>query len=144
MNLRTRLKLFNYKKPTDNVFHPSKQQSSSPQASTPGGATPLPDFSSSTPAWDPLSCSPIPESSTFLDPFQMPSSPLTSSVASTSQIADSPQELPHFFLNRRLIGATLKVVVNGGEYKDKELDAYLVEANGQLERDEEGKDGRER
>jgi len=24
------------------------------------------------------------------------------------------------------------VVVNGGEYKDKELDAYLVEANGQL------------
>ncbi len=24
------------------------------------------------------------------------------------------------------------MVVNGGEYKDKELDAYLVEANGQL------------
>jgi len=38
----------------------------------------------------------------------------------------------HFFLNRRLTGATLKVVVNGGEYKDKELDAYLVEVNGQL------------
>jgi len=49
-----------------------------------------------------------------------------------SQVSDGPQASPHFFLDRRLIGTTLKVVVNGGEYKDKELDAHLVEANGQL------------
>lgn len=137
MNSRTQLKLSKYKQPINNVFHPSEpylEQRLLPQASTSGGATPLPDFSSSTPAWDPSSRSPIPDLSGFLSPSQTPFSPLASSVASTSRVSDSrqPEAQPHFFLNSRLLGATLKVVVNGGEYKDKELDAYLAEANGQL------------
>lgn len=83
----------------------------------------MPDFSSSTPAWDPSSRSPMPE-------LSLNSSPMP--VASTSQVSDSLQALSHFFLDRRFIGITLKVVVDGGEYKAKELDAHLVEVNGQL------------
>lgn len=128
INPSTRLKLFSYRKPADNLFYPSKhyqEHQLSLQASTSGGVTPMPDFSLSTPAWDPSSRSPMPE---FFTPPN--SSPIL--VASTSQISNSLQASSHFFLNRRLIGITLKVVVNGGEYKDKELDAHLVEVNGQL------------
>src|SRR6267378_2757736 len=128
VNPSTRLELFSYKKPADNLFHPSKhyqEQQSSLQASTSGGATPMPDLSSSTPAWDPSSRSPMPEFFTSLNLSQRP-------VASTSQVSNSLQASPHFFLHRCLIGITLKVVVNGGKYKGKELDAHLVEANGQL------------
>ena len=127
-NPSTRLKLFSYRKPTDNLFYPSKhyqEQQSSLQALTPGGVTPMPDFFSSTPAWDPSSHSPLPEFFTPLNSSPMP-------VASTSQVSDSPQAPSHFFLDRCFIGITLKVVVNGGEYKGKELDAHLVEVNGQL------------
>jgi len=126
VNPSTRCKLFDYRKPIDSVFYPSKhyqEQQSSLQTLTSGGATPMPDFSSSTPAWDPSSRSPMPE-------LSLNSSPMP--VASTSQVSDSPQALSHFFLDRRLIGITLKVVVNGGEYKAKELDAHLVEVHGQL------------
>ena len=130
VNPSTQLKLFSYRKPTDNLFYPSKhhqEKQSLLQTSTPGGATPMPDFSSSTPAWDPSSRSPMPE---FFTPLN--SSKSLMPVASTSQVSDSLQAPSHFFLDRCLIGITLKVVVNGGEYKDKELDAHLVEVNGQL------------
>jgi hypothetical protein len=130
VNPSTRLKLFSYSKPIDNLFYPSKhyqEQQSSLQASTSGCATPMPDFSSSTPAWDPSSRSPMPMPE-FFTPLN--SSPMP--VASTSQVSDSLQAPSHFFLDRCLIGITLKVVVNGGEYKGKELDAHLVEVNGQL------------
>src|ERR1700678_1235790 len=61
-NSRTRLKLFKHKKPANNFLHPfdhHQEQSTSLHASISGGATPLPDFSVSTPAWDPSSRRPV-------------------------------------------------------------------------------------
>lgn len=87
----------------------------------------MPDFSSSsTPAWDPSSRSPMPASE-FSVSFPSCSSPVQ--VASTNQIINSSSS---HLLDRRLIGITLTVLVNGGEYKNKELDAYVVEFNGKL------------
>jgi hypothetical protein len=129
LNSRTRLKLFEHKKPANNFLHPfghHQEQSTSLQASTSGG-TPLRDFSSSsTPAWDPSSRSPVPalESSVSFPPCSPPVQ-----VASTNQIVNSSSS---HLLDRRLIGITLTILVNGGEYKNKELNAYVVEFNGQL------------
>ena len=129
LNSRTQLKLFKHKKPANNFLHPfdhHQEQSTSLQASTSGSATPLPDFSSLTPAWDPLSCSPMPalEFSVSFPPCGPPVQ-----VGSTNQIINSS---PSHLLDRRLIGITLTVLVNGGEYENKELNAYVVEFNGQL------------
>lgn len=129
-NSRTRLKLFKHKKPANNFFCPfdrHQEQSTSLQASTSGGATPLPDFSSlSTPAWDLSSCSPMPASE-FSVSFPPCGPPVQ--VDSTNQIVNSSSS---HLLDRRLIGITLTMLVNGSEYENKELDAYVVEFDRQL------------
>jgi len=70
---RSGYSLLDYAEPRSNLFKPSKAymesahrplglpppQAPMPGVSTPGGATPMPDrTSSSTPAWDPLSRTP--------------------------------------------------------------------------------------
>ena len=129
LNSRTRLKLFKHKKPANNFLHPfdhHQEQSTSLHASTSGGATPLPDFSVSTPAWDPSSRSPMPASE-FSVSFPPCGPPVQ--VGSTNQIVNRSSS---HLLDRRLIGITLTVLVNGGEYENKELDSYVVEFDGQL------------
>ena len=78
-----------------------------------GGATPMPEHISSTPAWNPLSHMPIASSPSFdwdaiTSIAALPSSP----VASTSHNIAS-QSPSHPFLDRRLLGANLKAIVNG-------------------------------
>jgi hypothetical protein len=138
-NFSTKQKLLDYVKPVSKVFEPGKNNHrQSLQAS--GGQTPMPDWSFSTPAWNPSAQTPVwvpqpaPLPASDCQP-QTPTLPLslTSPVASTSQIATMEQEPPqHFLLNPLLIGVTLKVTLNGGEYVNKDVSVSIVEENGHL------------
>ncbi|KAF8809404.1 hypothetical protein BYT27DRAFT_7222356 [Phlegmacium glaucopus] len=79
----------------------------------------MPDcHSSSTPAWDPPPRTPTHLSSPF---------------ASTSQITPMEQEVSQNpLIDRRLIGAELNAVANGGSYKDKSLTVSIVEVDGRI------------
>ncbi|CAA7270382.1 unnamed protein product [Cyclocybe aegerita] len=56
-----------------------------------------------------------------------------SPVATTSSTALLLQELPHhLLLDPRLVGTTLKVIVNSGSYSEKELSVTINEVDGQV------------
>ena len=82
----------------------------------------MPDWSSSTPAWDPLSQTP-----TQIPPCDSPlhtsaSNSLSQTPAPlTSPHASSSQAVTHVLLDARLIGVALKVKITDGEHKGKEL-----------------------
>jgi len=100
---------------------------------TPGYATPMPEQPlSSSPAWDPSSRTPIPERECDPDITVDNDSP---PYASSSNALTGPGSAPsqqHLLLDPRLLGIDLKVTVNGGKYKEKELVASLTSLEGRL------------
>lgn len=157
VDFRTGKMLFDYEKTNNNLFKPrgapsfsefiprqapSFLEQSTSQSSIMGSATaatPMPEHFSTTPAWNPLSRTPMPQF-TPLTPIRIPSpgipdpqaQTLTASPhASTSQIAvqAAPQ---HPLLDTRLVGATLKVIVNGSSFKNKELVVSIGKINDQV------------
>ena len=110
--------------------HPENQPI--PTQSTSGSATPMPEFFSSTPAWDPSSRTPIAPLPS--EDWSLPTAAAIppSSVASASHDVDSQQPTSHPFLDRRLIGANLKAVVNGEGHKNKEMVVTVADVEGRL------------
>jgi hypothetical protein len=99
----------------------------------------MPDWSSSTPAWDPSSRTPTvdPSSQTPLrdPPSHTPVSNTLSQTATpalTSTLASSSQAATHPLLDARLIGAVLKVMVDGADHKKKELVISVSEVDRQV------------
>ena len=87
-----------------------------PDIATP--ATPIPDSClSSSPAWDPSSRTPQPNAD---HSFASPSSP------------SHPVDPKHPLLDARLVNVGLKVVVDGGEYRRKELNVFVTSTEGRL------------
>jgi len=101
--------------------------------SSSGSATPLLDWSPlSTPAWDPSSHTPLAshdDDGTPLDPL---SSLNAQTLAPGPSRSTSQQSVQHPLLDLRLLGTQLKVMVNRGKYKQKELVASPVLVDGQL------------
>ena len=99
---------------------------------TPGYATPIPEqpLSSSSPAWDPSSRTPIqepkcdPDAATMYDDDRSPRASSSSALARPGP-ASLQQNVEHPLLNPRLLGINLKVVVSGGKGKDKDKDKEL-------------------
>ena len=81
----------------------------------------MPEYVTSTPAWNPLSCTPIAPlpSYNWLLPTTATIPP--SSVASASCDIDSQPPPSHPFLDSHLIGANLKAIVDGEGHKNKEM-----------------------
>ena len=120
-----------------------------PGVSSSGGATPMPDRTSSlTPAWDPLSRTP--GYSQFITPILVEqtykiyrtvdsscltpawSPPEDQPRATSSQIVRKPPDRPkHPLLDERLVGAQLKVVVNDGDtYKNRDVVISIAKVEG--------------
>ena len=155
---RTGSSLLDYAMPRSVLFQPSKaymksarrgqafRLESMPGVSTSGGATPMPDQTSSlTPAWDPLSRTPpyfysylgLPKLTAYKIYRTADASFLTPAwnaqpLASNSQIASKQPDRPqHPLLDERLVGAQLKVVVNDGEnYKNREVAVSIARVEG--------------
>ena len=89
----------------------------------------MPDWTSSTPAWNPLSRTPTWEPSSDT-PAVLAESPIPS--ASSSRITSTQELSEHPFLDRRLIGVMLKANVTVEGEKSKELVVSVVEVNGRL------------
>jgi len=86
---------------------------------TPGGATPFPESClSSSPAWDPSSRTP-----------QLNPDYSGSPCRSSSSRSVDPE---HALLDARLSNVKLRVIVDGGDYKNKELTASIFTADGRL------------
>jgi hypothetical protein len=80
----------------------------------------MPDYVLSSPAWDPSSHTPLPHyPETEGDSCSLPS-PL------------QQQGPAHPLLDSQLISAKLKVLVTGGEHKDKEMVVAIVQVDGWL------------
>jgi hypothetical protein len=150
------LLLLDCEKPQTKLFQSSS--SSQAQGSTSGGATPMPDSSySSTPAWNPLARTPryftifwltityihcisrTADPSSLTPAWNIPPqtlseviSSLSSPVASTSRAITQQDKPQHPLLDERLIGAKLKVVANGGEYKNRDIVVSIAEVGGCL------------
>ena len=102
-----------------------------PHIFTSGTTTPFPELClSSSPAWDPSSHTPQPDRSPspsqFVDPEHPPKS--CTSLTSLSRLIDPD----HVLLDPRLVNVGLKVIVNGGKYKESELTALIVSTEGRL------------
>ena len=133
-------KLFNFKNPKSKQFEPRNYAPQPPQqllassSGNTGNTTPLPDWSpSSTPAWDPLSRTPLAlrvDDSTPLAPS--PPSMNAQTLLPGSSCVTSKTSIQHPLLNWQLQETQLKVVVNGGKFKQKELVASPVSVDGQL------------
>jgi hypothetical protein len=102
------------------------------QSSTSGWATPMPENFSSTPAWDPSSRTPIAPLPS--EDWSLPTTATIppSSVASNSCDIDLQRLSSHSFLDRRLIGANLKALVNGEGHKNKEMVVTVADVKGKL------------
>jgi hypothetical protein len=120
-----------------------------PGIPTSGGTTPMPDrTSSSTPAWDPLSRTPrysqylilflkltayktyrSMDTSSLTPTWNPPEDqPLATSSRITGKQPDRPQ---HYLLDKRLVGARLKVVLNNGDTgKKSEAVVSIAEVDG--------------
>jgi len=137
----TGLPLFDYIEPRNVLFHPSKayMKSACPPfrppphppmlgVSTSGGATPMPDrTSSSTLAWDPLSHTLRTVDASSLTPAWNPPEDQSLPTNSRKQ-PDMPQ---HPFQDERLVGAFLKAVVNDGvTYKNREVAVSIAKVEG--------------
>jgi len=150
MYFSTRKQLFDFSWPVDKLFHPPRHYKSqqpprwglppiqAPQPSTSsslalGGATPMPDSSTSvTPAWNPSSRTPgwEPACDTPAATPLRPTSPPP--IASTSRAAAVQEPADHLLLNQLLVGVSLKVNVTEKDGKVKEHNISIVEHNGQL------------
>ena len=143
--LRTLSSLLDYAMPRSDLFQPSKAYMKSehrffrlpteapmPGLSNSGGATPMPDRTSSfTPAWDPLSRTPRCPSS--LTPAWNP--PQEQPLATNSRIASKqPVRPPHPLLDEQLVGANLKVVVDDGgkSYNNREVVVSIAKVEGDI------------
>jgi hypothetical protein len=145
---RTKCKLFDYWKPTSELFKPlpahralfpegdphqmtpsstsGAPSSQTMASSTLSSATPLPtSVSESSPAWDPLSRTPNP----YLEDERRVATDSCHQVASSST---APPEPSHPLLDSRLCGRKLKVVANGRDYKSKELTVSVEMVAGSL------------
>jgi hypothetical protein len=86
--------------------------------------------SASTPAWDPSSRTPQ-HSAFCASPEGLPPSQQVSqdTVGSASrrlpESSATPLASQHVLLDDRLLGVKLNVVVNGGEYNNKEMEAVV-------------------
>ena len=100
------------------LIHPPSVYSHS---HSPGDTTPLPEPSSvaCSPAWDPSSRMPQPNS----DAAESPPSP---------NPPPNPFDQGHILLDLRLLGAQLRVSVTGGKYDHKELTASVRSVGGRL------------
>ena len=100
-----------------------------------GNVTPMPDWSPSlTPAWNPSSRTPMPTPSTpswnSLALLRTSPDPTPATAISSSSIRPTlPQ---HPLLDSRLLGVQLKVIINGGDFEDKETAVTLELVAGQL------------
>src|SRR5271155_4119681 len=135
--------LFDFSRPVDMLFHPprhyrsrqflpplhaSQPSTSSPLA--PGGATPMPDCSTSlSPAWNPSSRTPGWEPS-FDAPTATLPSPISPPIASTSRVAAVQEPPQHPLLNPLLVGISLKANITEKDGKVKEQNISIVENNG--------------
>ncbi len=118
---------------------------------SPGYATPIPEPSlPSSPAWDPSSRTPQPNSDnaqaeslpsptpppdTFDEGHVTPSSPIDSGNNESLPSPIPPPNLfdqGHVLLDPRLLGAQLKVSVTGGKFDHKELTASVLSVDGRL------------
>lgn len=117
---------------------------------SPGNATPIPEPSfPSSPAWDPSSRTPQPNSenteslpspdpppNSFDEPHILSSSPGT--LQPNAESLPSPNPLPnpfdqgHILLDPRLLGVQLRVFVTGGKFDHKELTASVRFEDGRL------------
>ena len=129
--------------------HWPSPQAPMPDVSSSGGATPMPDQTSSlTPAWDPLSRTPRYFHSYFgspkvtaykiyrsVDPSSATpawSPPEDQPLATSSQLARTPDMPQYPLLDERLVGASLKVVVNDGgdSYNNREVIVSIAKVEG--------------
>jgi len=92
----------------------------------------MPEYFSSTPAWNPSSRTPIAPLPS--EDWSLPTAAAIPppSVASASRDVDSQRPPSHPFLDRRLIGANLKAVVNGEGHKNKEMVVTVADVEGRL------------
>ena len=125
------------------LFHPPRHyrsrqflpplQASQPSISSPlapGGATPMPDCSTSlSPAWNPSSRTPGWEPS-FDAPTATLPSPISPPIASTSRVAAVQEPPQHPLLNPLLVGISLKANITEKDEKVKEQNISIVENNG--------------
>ena len=89
---------------------------------SPGNATPIPEPSlPSSPAWDPSSRTPQPNSDNAEPSPNSPPNPFD----------EGPSD-SHVLLDLRLLGAQLRVSVTGGKFDHKELTASVRSVDGQL------------
>ncbi len=120
------VQLHQFERPKSRLFMPRSVGPPTPSPAliqlplhTPGiatPATPIPDSClSSSPAWDPSSRTPQPEAD-----YSFPS----------SSSASHPVGPSHPLLDARLVNVQLKVVVDGGEHKKKELSASIISMEG--------------
>jgi len=129
-------KLFDFKKPESKQFQPRNYKPWLPQhllPSSSGSTTPLPDWSPlSIPAWDPSSHTPLAlcdDDGTPLDPLSLLNA---QTLAPGPSHSTSQHSVQHLLLDLQLLGTQLKVMVNGGKYKQKELVPFPVLVDGQL------------
>jgi hypothetical protein len=82
----------------------------------------MPDYVLSSPAWNSSSWTPVPHF------------PETEEASCSHHPPIPPQQQgpAHPLLDLRLVGAKMKVLVTGGEHKDKEMVIAVVQVNGQL------------
>jgi hypothetical protein len=119
------LKLYDFAPPLSQLFkplvsHPARARA--PQETPVGSSTPMPDYILSSPAWNPSSRTPVPH---FLETEE-------ASCSHHPPISPQQQDPAHPLLDSRLIGAKMKVLVTGGEHKDKEMVIAVAQVNGQL------------
>jgi hypothetical protein len=117
-----------------NQNHMDTQIPQHPAHSSSGNATPIPDWSSSTtPAWDPSSQTPMSTPSTPswnpLESSRASPNPTPASAVSGSSIRPALQQHP--LLDLQLLGVQLKVIINGRHFKNKEAAIALESVAGQ-------------
>ena len=124
------------------ILPPGPPAEHSAAITTTATGTPLPtSWTSSTPAWDPSSTTPT---FSVLPTWQLPPSALSCSPSLGQELPTTPLQPPslsrdptplpaqtgsgvsqnpacHQLLDERLVNQQLKVIVNGGEFKAKEL-----------------------
>src|SRR5277367_6520468 len=145
MNFSTGKQLCDFSQPVDMLFRPPPHyrlqlrplqglplfqapQSSSSSSLALGGATPMPDSSTSlTPAWNPSSRTPgwEPAFDTVTPP-----SPTSPPIASTSRAAAVQEPADHPLLKLLPVGVSLKANVTEADGKSKEQNISIVEHNG--------------
>jgi hypothetical protein len=94
-----------------------------------GTRTPVPTVSSTTPAWDPSSQTPL----DFLLSRTPPQSHETTDPSQSTEVHISQQPSPeHQLIHSSFLGNSFQVIVNGGTYNNKELTAKVAMVDGRI------------